>query len=220
MPDSDDGIVPHLAGDLLSALPAGSLYERVYVALVDGELCAHASFKPKASRYRWDVMSVGAGSPRLDATDDVCLELWSELLEYAIKQAGESGAKRLFATAFDAGVAFESLRGTGFEPYARFSVVTGFPPVGPIVLPEGMREQEDSDVWSIHQLHHHVTPAAVQFAEALTSSVWERPPPSIMRRIGATGPVSKAYVIDYGGDIQAYCRIDHRRSGAMARPMI
>ncbi len=47
-------------------------------------------------------------------------------------------------------------------------ILAGTRPGGPIALPEGMREQEDSDVWSIHQLYHHVTPRAVQFAEALT----------------------------------------------------
>ena len=150
--------MPDLAGQIAGDVPGQSAAGTRLVALVDGELCAYMVFRPQASRYRWDVLAVAAGSPRLDATDDVCIELWSALLEYAIKQAGEAGAKRLFATAPDDGAAYESLRATGFEQYAQFMILPGTRPGGPVGLPEGMREQDDSDVWSIHQLYHHVTP--------------------------------------------------------------
>ncbi len=220
MPDAIDHAVPDLAGQVLATLPANLRQGRVYVALVDGELCAYMVFRPQASRYRWDVLAVAAGSPRLDATDDVCIELWSALLEYAIKHAGEAGAKRLFATAPDEGAAFASLRSAGFERYAQFMILAGTRPSGPVGLPEGMREQDDSDVWSIHQLYHHVTPRAVQFAEALTSTVWELPQRNLLARLTGMPPKAKAFVLDTRDGVQAYCAINVRRGGAMARLMI
>jgi hypothetical protein len=220
MPDAIDPAMPDLAGQLLATIPANLRQGRIYVALVDGELCAYMVFRPQISRYRWDVLAVAAGSPRLDATDDVAIELWSALLEYAIKQAGEAGAKRLFATAPDDGAAFESLRATGFEQYAQFMILSGTRPGGPVGLPEGMREQEDSDVWSIHQLYNHVTPRAVQFAEALTSTVWELPQRNLLGKLSGMPPKSQAFVLDTRNGVQAYCAVHARRGGAMARLMI
>ncbi len=220
MPDAVDPAQPDMAGQILAMVPTNIRQGRVFVALVDGELCAYLVFRPQAPRFRWDVLAVAAGSPRLDATDDVCTELWTALLEFAVKQAGESGAKRLFATAGDEGAAYESLRATGFERYAQFMILTGTRPSGPVGLPDGMREQEDSDVWSIHQLYHHVTPKAVQFAEALTSSVWELPQRNLIDRFTAMPPKRRAFVLDTGGGVKAYCAIEVRRGGAMARLMI
>lgn len=220
MPDAVDPAEPDVAGQFLAMVPANLRQGRVIVALVDGELCAYMVFRPQTTRFRWDVLAVAAGSPRLDATDDVCIELWTALLEYAVRQAGESGAKRLFATSADDGAAFESLRAAGFERYAQFMILAGMRQSGPVGLPEGMREQEDSDVWSIHQLYHQVTPRAVQFAEALTSSVWELPQRNLLGRLTAMPPVSKAFVLDTGNGVQAYCAIQVRRGGAMARLLI
>lgn len=220
MPDAVDPALPDFAGQVLATIPANLRQGRVFVALVDGELCAYMVFRPQSSRYRWDLLAVAAGSPRLDATDDVCVELWSALVEYAIKQAGEAGAKRLFATSPDAGAAIESLRSTGFERYARFMILAGTRPGGPVGLPEGMRVQDDSDVWSIHQLYHHVTPTAVQFAEALTSTVWELPQRNLLARMSGLPPKSSAFVLDTRDGVQAYCAIHVRRGGAMARLMI
>jgi len=220
MTDAVDPPQPDVADQLLATIPANLRQGRVYVALVDGELCAWMTFLPHASRFRWDVLAVAAGSPRLDATDDVCVELWSALLEYAVRQAGESGAKRLFATAADDGAAYDSLRAAGFERYAQFMILAGTRPSGPVGLPEGMRRQDDSDVWSIHQLYHHVTPRAVQFAEALTSSVWESPQRGLIARLGGMPPKPKAFVLDTRNGVQAYCAIHVRRGGAMARLMI
>ncbi|HEX5165979.1 MAG TPA: hypothetical protein VFV93_11330 [Thermomicrobiales bacterium] len=220
MPDAVDPAEPDLANQILATLPANVRQGRVVVALVDGELCAYMVFRPQASRFRWDLLAVAAGSPRLDATDDVCFELWSALLEYAIRQAGEQGAKRLFATVREDCAAYDSLRATGFERYARFMILAGTRQSGPVALPEGMREQEDSDVWSIHQLYHHVTPRAVQFAEALTSSVWELPQRSLFDRLTGMPQRTKRFVLDTTNGVQAYCAIQVRRGGAMARLMI
>jgi hypothetical protein len=220
MPDASDPMQPAIAGQLLATIPANLRQGRVFVALVDGELCAYMVYRPQASRFRWDVLTLAAGSPRLDANDDVCAELWSALLEYAVKQAGEAGAKRLFATTEGDGAALDSLLAAGFERYAQFMILSGTRPSGPIGLPEGMREQEESDVWSIHQLYHHLTPRAVQFAEALTSAVWELPQRNLMGRLSGMPPRSKMFVLDTTNGVQAYCAIQVRRGGAMARLMI
>jgi len=220
MPDAVDPAKPDLPSQVLATIPANLRQGRVFVALVDGELCAYMVFRPQASRFRWDVLAVAAGSPRLDANDDVCIELWTALLEYAVRQAGEAGAKRLFATTDDQGPAYESLRLAGFERYAQFMILAGTRPSGPVALPEGMRELEDSDVWSVHQLYHHVTPRSVQFAEALTSSVWERPQTSLLDRLTGMPPRPRAFVLDTRNGVQAYCSVQVRRGGAMARLMI
>lgn len=220
MPDAIDPAQPAIAGQLLATFPANLRQGRVFVALVDGELCAYVAYRPQSSRFRWDILGLAAGSPRLEATDDVCVELWSALLEYAVKQAGEAGAKRLFATTTDDGAVKESLQATGFERYAQFMILSGTRPVGPIGLPEGMRAQEDSDVWSIHQLYHHLTPRAVQFAEALTSTVWELPQRNLIGRLSGMPSRSKTFVLDTTNGVQAYCAILVRRGGAMARLMI
>lgn len=220
MPDALDPSQPDVTGQLLATLPANLRQGRVFVALVDGELCAYVAYRPQSSRYRWDVLAVAAGSPRLDATEDVCFELWSALLEYAVKQAGGAGAKRLFATTAGEGAAHESLLASGFERYATFMILAGTRPSGPVGLPEGMREQEDSDVWSIHQLYHHLTPRPVQFAEALTSTMWELPQRHLFGRLIGMPPRSKTFVLDTTNGVQAYCSIQVRRGGAMARLMI
>lgn len=220
MPDALDPAQPAIAGQLLATVPANLRQGRVFVALVDGELCAYLVYRPRTSRFRWDVLAVAAGSPRLDATDDVCFELWSALLEYTVKQAGEAGAKRLFATTSTDSAAFASLRAAGFERYARFMILCGTRPSGPVGLPEGMREQEESDVWSIHQLYHQLTPRAVQFAEALTSTVWELPHRNLLGRLSGVPPRSRAFVLDTTNGVQAYCALQVRRGGAMARLMI
>jgi hypothetical protein len=202
--------LPEIAGQVLSALPLDIRRERVYVALVDDQLSALAMMRQQTHRYRWDVVLLSAGGSRVDerGPGDDCVEVWAALLEFAIKEAGASGAKRLFATAMIDTPAYESLNRAGFDPYSRFTVVAGFLPASPIALPDGLRGQDPSDVWSIHQLYHHVTPDGVQFAEALTSSAWDIETRSLVERIGARRPQTLAYVLESDHGIEAYCRIE------------
>jgi hypothetical protein len=206
VPFGSESVLPEAAYHVLAALPISMHGDRVYVASIDGEVCASVMLRPQEYQYRWDVVSLAAGSPRLEANDDVCVELWTALLEFAIREAGETGAKRLFATAKEDCAAYDSLIACVFDPYTRFDVLAGFLPASPMPLPAGMREQEPSDVWSIHQLYHHVTPHAVQFAEALTSTEWELEELSLLQRYAGRHPRAVAYVLETTHGIEAYCR--------------
>jgi hypothetical protein len=199
---------------MLSAAPMDVLRDRVYVALVDDELCAMVTLRPQTHRYRWDVLSVAAGSPHLDADDDVTMELWSALLEYSISCAGASGAKRLFAMAADGSVGMRSLRHAGFEVYARLTALERVGPPAVDMSECRLRPQEPSDVWSIHHLYHLTTPRVVQFAEALTSTVWELPSEPLLARFVPRRHDTHAFVLETTDGIEGYCRIETGPAGA------
>jgi hypothetical protein len=209
-----------MAQQMLSAAPIDLLRERIYVALVDDELCATVTLRPQTHRFRWDVLSLAAGSPHLDADDDVTTELWSALLEYAISCAGASGAKRLFATTADGSVGMRSLRNAGFEAYARFTVLERLGAPGRIESDCRPRRQEPSDVWSIHHLYHQTTPRVVQFAEALTSTVWELPSERLLARLVPRRHDVHALVLETAGGIEGYCRIETGPAGAFVSLII
>src|SRR5687767_6636895 len=86
---------------------------RVFVALVGAGVVAYVGVGPARERFAWHVVSLAAGSPRLDAHDADVVELWSSLLEFAVQQAGESGAKRLFADCHEGSIAHASLSRAG-----------------------------------------------------------------------------------------------------------
>jgi hypothetical protein len=220
-PLSTPSALPGLAEEALTLLPDDVHRKHVFVASVDRELCASIMLRPQRHRFRWDVLMLAAGSPRLDADDDTCVELWSALLEFSIRQAGAAGAKRLFAAVDEGSAAHLSLRRSGFDGYTRVCTMQGRGPVPPVALPEGFREQDDSDVWSIHHLYHHVTPRVVQFAEARTSMAWELPRPSMFARVTARASAdARAFVIDRHHDVQAFCRIQQHRGGPVAEVLV
>lgn len=157
--------------DELKLTAAMILSADVIVAAVDNEICAFAVYEQGDERYRWNVSWLGAGSPRVDATDEVAAELWVALLEEGIRLAGRSGVRRLFAYCELDSIAYESLRIAGFAAYTEYDVLRGSFKRG---LRESIpiREQHESDLWSIHQLYNRTTPRPVQFAEAYTSDAW------------------------------------------------
>jgi hypothetical protein len=199
--------LPAAAQRALALLPGALQQRRVFVAFVDRELCACAEVVPDERRFVWDVQSLSAGSPRLDAHDEVARELWEALLEYVIARAGAAHVRRVFAAAQEGGVACASLRASGFEAYTRLFITLGHLPSQPAPLPAGMRRQERGDVWSIHQLYHRVTPRAVQFAEARTSSTWELPRRRLAGRWPAPATEPRAYVLESGHGLHGYCQI-------------
>ncbi len=176
----------------------------VIVAAVDDEVCAFAVFERGDEQFRWNLSWLGAGSPRVDATEAVAEELWVALLEEGIREAGRSGARRLFAYCEPDGVAAESLRKAGYISYTRYDVLHGSFKRG---LRESIpiREQHDSDLWGIHQLYNRTTPRAVQYAEAFTSDAWAidsdpRIPFRHRQRLG--------FVLPTDDGIGAACHID------------
>ncbi|CAN5802915.1 hypothetical protein BH20CHL1_BH20CHL1_00910 [soil metagenome] len=201
---------------VMAALPVRIQDERGYVATVDGELCAYLVVERQPRLYQWELVGIAAGSPRLDATDDVCVELWTALINLAIKQAGQSGVKRLFAAAEAGGPVYQSLRANGFEAFENILVMTGSLPSEAVgQTPPGMRRQLNSDIWSVHQLYNHVTPRAVQFAEALTSSEWDLDNRTWWRRLASPHPQSTSFVLDSADGIVGYCRIEKQHGRAM-----
>jgi hypothetical protein len=192
----------------------------VFVAFVDDELCAFNVVEAQSRRYCWNVVALAAGSPRLDANDDVSGELWTALLEYAVRRAGEAHVKRLFASALEGSNAHRSLRMANFESFSRQFIVTGHLPGQPVGLPDGMRCQEPSDVWSIHQLYHRTTPRAVQFAEALTSSTWEPTCATLGRLLPFVRHPYTAFVLETRDGVEGYCRVQRGAGIAMLQLMM
>lgn len=205
---------------VFGAFPGLARGEHVFVATVDDELCAYVVAQEQPRRYQWELVDIAAGSPRLDATEDVAIELWTALIEFTVQQAGLCGVKRIFASAQSGSPAFESLRNNGFGAYENRFVLTWevstFPDAS--MMP-GLRKQADSDVWSIHQLYHQITPRAVQFAEALTSTEWEADDHTWWQRF-MTGSQQASFVLDGNEGVVGYCRIERRHGRAMARFVI
>jgi hypothetical protein len=200
----------HAAGRLEEALRRVSLAlggltgsTDAAVATVDGEVCAYAYFERGDERFRWYVLQLGAGSPRLNATDEVSIELWSAVLEEGVVMAGEAGARRLFAFVEPDTAAYEALRLTGFAGYSRYYILRGTH-AGDERGMSGLREQHESDLWSIHQLYNRVTPRGVQFAEAFTSDAWSTD-------VGGRGALNRAgpkgYVVPMEDGIGVACQI-------------
>ena len=207
LPVLDTERMPDVAQLALALLPDALRRRKVFVAFVNGELCASLDIAPDARRAVWDVRSLAAGSPHLQAHDDVARELWEALLEYSIARAGEARVRRVFAAAHADGVAHASLRAAGFEAYTRLTIVSGVAPPQPIAYPAGMRRQEPGDVWAIHQLYHRITPRAVQFAEARTSATWELPRRRVGARLPRVAAEPVAYVLESRQGLMGYCLV-------------
>lgn len=206
---------------LQSAIPGRSQGDKAFVATIDGELCAYLIAHREQRDFQWQLAEIAAGSPRLHATHSVCVELWTALSSYVVTQAGASGAKRVFASAEDGSAAYESLRANGFEAFEDRFVLSRRGSWDPDMerLPH-VRRQQNSDVWSVHQLYHQVTPRGVQFAEALTSSEWEQDRDSWFNRIVMGGRQESSFVLDSGNGVSGHCRIERRNGCAIARIMM
>jgi hypothetical protein len=121
-------------------------------------------------------------------------QLWSLLLEEALRQAGERGITRVFTKVPVDDDRIELFRNLGFAVYSHERVwgnlyVKGaeleHPRRGPL------RTLESRDTFDLSQLYRQVTPRAVQQAEALTSKQWH--PGS---RVAVGGLAARAFVWD------------------------
>jgi hypothetical protein len=206
---------------LQSAIPGRSHGDRAFVATIDGELCAYLIAHREQRDFQWQLAEIAAGSPRLHATHSVSVELWSALISFVVSQAGATGAKRVFASAEDGSAAYESLRANSFEAFEnRFVLTRQGAWHNDLELLPHVRQQQNSDVWSVHQLYHLVTPRGVQFAEALTSSEWEQVRDSWFNRVVMGGRQESSFVLDTGEGVSGHCRIERRNGCAIARVMM
>lgn len=204
--DSQDAH-PGVAQQVLEMLGQHARESRRFGAFVDGDLCCVLTMRPQVIAYRWDVVALCAGSGRHPVSAEVATDVWASLLEYGIAASGSLGAKRIFAVASEGTPAAASLRSAGFETYAHQMLYTATGVPGEAEPLPGFREQEPSDVWSIHQLYHHVTPRPVQFAEALTSAAWELPQPTARERFFPSRRQATQTVLETIDGIVAYSRI-------------
>lgn len=192
----------HVGADVLAAFPLGRRYWRAFVATLDGEPRALIELQPEPREFRWQVTRLAAGELREHETEDAYVELWTELLLAAVRAAAQSGAKRLHAIAPADGPAFEALRRASFTVYAPQTALLAHGLHRWDTDGHRVREQEDSDVWSIHQLYHLATPRPIQHAEAFTSSHWD-----VGRRAGWR---VRGFLMEHDHDVTAYCRVMSR----------
>ena len=201
-------------------LPSRLGAPQVFVSMIDGEICGFMLVQREDARYRWTLAATGAGSSRLDATDDACIELWSALAEHVAVRAGQSGVRRIFAAVRDGSAAHDSLCAVAFVAYGQAIVMSGRWIDDGAPQPSGFRGQHASDVWSIHQLYHRSVPRTVQFAEALTSEEWALPGRRERLPLIGVGYREQSFVVDSDEGVCAYARVTRRRGAAHLNFMI
>lgn len=177
----------------LAAVPYGRRWSRAFIATGEG-VCALAALRPALGDYSWQLVSLGTASD-----PEATTSAWLALLGQAAMDAGMSGAKRLHADAPLDGPVAEVLVRAGFTIYARAS----------LLLAQGLRRadgaelalrpQEPSDDWSIHHLYHSLTPKAVQYAEAFSSTHWHVP--------WRPRAAERGFVLDGREGLEGYCRV-------------
>jgi hypothetical protein len=150
-------------------LPFAQNQQPVFVATTEEErrILGFAQFRVVGPDQRWLAESIGANAGVYDPEPVV-----SELLHHVIKTAGLDAVKRLYARAEPDSPLKGPLRQNGFTAYARERVMAAST-VPVMAAAQGVRVQEQADVWAIHQLYLQSTPREVQYAEALTSHSWD-----------------------------------------------
>ncbi|HVL24778.1 MAG TPA: hypothetical protein VM450_11885 [Thermomicrobiales bacterium] len=141
----------------------------IFIAFAEGDrrLMGFSQFKVVGPDQRWlmECVGVDVGVYEIDP-------IVEELTRHAVFAAGLNGVKRLYARIEAGSPVRTPLRRMGFTPYTREQVWAAS--VVPVTRPgRDVRAQEQSDVWSIHQLYMASTPRQVQYAEALTSHSWD-----------------------------------------------
>lgn len=192
-------------------LPFSREDQPVFVATAEEErrLLGFAQFRVAGPDQRWIAESIGANAGVYDS-DPVVLEL----VRHAIKTAGLSGVKRLYARLESDSPLQQPMRQIGFAPYGRERVMAATTvPILPTA--RGVRVQEQADVWAIHQLYLQCTPRDVQYAEALTSHSWDVDAVLRSRGYGCRG-----WLIADGHLAVAYARAITRRDAHVVDLMV
>ncbi len=183
-----------VASGIRQLLPVVRSSDRVFVARSEKHPVGYAVFNVLEPDRSWVLEGIGANLGVYEAQP-----VWEELITFGVVAAGLEGAKRLYAKAPRKSGLVPVIRATGFTPYASEMVLGGaFPALGSGST--GVRKQQQSDVWSIHQLYMATVPQPVQFAEALTSHHWD-----IRPRLSATF-VKSGWLIEDGHQVIAYMR--------------
>lgn len=150
-------------------LPFARGHQPVFVAVSESSnrILGYAQSRVVGPDQRWLLQSIGANTGVYDPEPVV-----TELVRHVVRSAGLDGVKRIYARVEPDSPLKPSLRESGFSPYSRERIMVAHDVPGMAAAP-GVRNQEQADVWSIHQLYIQTTPREVQYAEALTSHSWE-----------------------------------------------
>lgn len=188
--------------DLMAAIPMGRRFSRVFVSQANSPVNAVVEFRPEPEDYRWVVTGMGAQIKRGAELSDDISQVWTDLLAYACRVAGHSGAKRVHAAVPDDAWVQRTLIRAGFSIYAHQTTLVAHE-LHPACDDDGqVRERDPSDAWSIHHLYHLTTPRPVQYAEALTSNHWDARRTLNVRTQG--------FVIDDADGVAGYCQVTSR----------
>jgi hypothetical protein len=161
-----------------------------HVVEESGTVVGLGQCRPRIDGRHWEVtfLSLGAHEPEGDGIAKGFPDRRAQqLLGRLCDAATERGAERIFAMVRDDGDGAPVLRQLSFSTVTR-ELTYVLPASVPIIaeaeglgarLPtsvDGLRRQERSDAFGVHQLYRATTPPAVQLAEARRPQSWEPPP--------------------------------------------
>lgn len=170
----------------------------------DGNLQGFVQFRHDVPDRRWILTAMGIANECQDG-----MRASTELLEFSIARAGSRGVKRLFARVPTESSFVEPLVAVGFEAYMSETVLRlGNADIRRSASQAGIRQQETTDTWAVHQLYHGSSPRHVQFAEAWTSHRWD------VHTGLRTDKYWRSFVMEDGFQIVAWARV--RRAGNVA----
>lgn len=187
------GVVQSVWGSRLPGVPATSSH----VVELAGSVVGLGQCRPRSDARQWEVTFLSLGPDASEVAgvaagfpDRRAQQLLGRLCDAAV----ERGAERIFAMVRDDGDGAPVLRQLSFSPVTRELTYVqpagtadgGSAPVPPSV--DGLRRQERSDSFGVHQLYQATTPPVVQLAEARRPQSWEPPRP----RFGALPRLSPA----------------------------
>lgn len=175
------GLVQSVWGSRLPGVPATSSH----VVELAGSVVGLGQCRPRSDARQWEVTFLSLAPEGADVAgvpsgfpDRRAQQLLGRLCDAAI----ERGAERIFAMVRDDGDGAPVLRQLSFAPVTReltYVLPAGGVPDGVSVSPalpvDGLRRQERSDAFGVHQLYRATTPPVVQLAEARRPQSWEPP---------------------------------------------
>ena len=183
--------------DVRAALPVLRRDRPTFVATADDRAVGVVRFSPRRPDGRWVISSIAA-STGVYSPEPV----WEALLGHGVRAAGLKGVRRLFARVPVGHALIETMRQSGWVPYAREAVFRAdrFTPVSGSA--RDLRLQEPADTWAIHQLYAASVPRQIQEVEALTSHFWHMDPPKRIRR----GLRQTGWLLEESGLLAGYAR--------------
>ncbi len=183
----------------------GNVRFRVARRRKDGVVGA-AAFNVLGPDLRWHLESLLVQSPDDGAAVDA-------VLRRGVIDAGSAGARRVFARLPGDDIVDAALRRSGFVPYQHESVFVLNDDSDRRELPSSrVRRVHPADVWGVHQLYLEVVPRQVQYADAVTSRLWEGSRPLKPGARRASG-----WVIEDNGRIRGYARVSTLEDPHVAR---